>query len=666
MAHFSLNELSRMFGLRTKILLGFGGLLLILLAVSLLGETVLSRYSRAMQRSFKEDYTSVNVCQKMIESVDSIDSQFDNWCWRGTDPDRELISNAQRTFDERLRTQKITATLAGEKEATAELQHNWDWYKAISAQLLDTSLSASRRREIYGQQELDASVAIHHAAERIIHMNLASMLRVHDSTHGMAANSKWAMHVLTICGIALAFAFAIAFVRLILVPVRALTSSVRQIERGELDLTVPVHSRDELGALAAAFNQMTAQLRTYRRIEQEKLMRTEQTTQLAIDSLPDAVVVLNPAGRIELANETAKRLFGLVPGADVKSLGKPWLEELYRRILRTEHAASLSGYESTIEVTDDDSVRAFLPRTVPILDQNRQTIGAAVVLADVTGLRRLDEMKNGLLSMVSHELKTPLTSMRLVLHLVTEQRIGPLSLRQKELLTAARDDSERLHQIVENLLDMARIESGKALMELQPYSPAELANRAAELLRPVFESQEISLEVAVPPDLPKVFADPMRIGHVLSNLLHNALRHTPAGGHVRISGQRVDEWIELSVSDDGAGIPRQYLYRVFEKFFRAPGQQGSSGSGLGLAIAKDIVEAHGGKIRVDSAVGRGTVFAFTLRTADAAGLAHQVLPANNEVPVDGSRELLDGVNPGEEGGAAPIVAGARQGPDIDR
>ena len=100
-----------MFGLRTKILLGFGGLLLILLAVSLLGETVLSRYSRAMQRSFKEDYTSVNVCQKMIESVDSIDSQFDNWCWRGTDPDRELISNAQRTFDERLRTQKITATL---------------------------------------------------------------------------------------------------------------------------------------------------------------------------------------------------------------------------------------------------------------------------------------------------------------------------------------------------------------------------------------------------------------------------------------------------------------------------------------------------------------------------------------------------------------------------
>ena len=256
--------------------------------------------------------------------------------------------------------------------------------------------------------------------------------------------------------------------------------------------------------------------------------------------------------------------------------------------------------------------------------------------------------------------------MRLVLHLVTEQRIGPLSLRQKELLTAARDDSERLHQIVENLLDMARIESGKALMELQPYSPAELANRAAELLRPVFESQEISLEVAVPPDLPKVFADPMRIGHVLSNLLHNALRHTPAGGHVRISGQRVDEWIELSVSDDGAGIPRQYLYRVFEKFFRAPGQQGSSGSGLGLAIAKDIVEAHGGKIRVDSAVGRGTVFAFTLRTADAAGLAHQVLPANNEVPVDGSRELLDGVNPGEEGGAAPIVAGARQGPDIDR
>src|ERR1700709_151769 len=146
---------------------------------------------------------------------------------------------------------------------------------------------------------------------------------------------------------------------------------------------------------------------------------------------------------------------------------KPWLADLHRQILQTGHPSPLSGYESTIQVDDAGDTRFFLPRTIPITAENQHPVGTTVVLADVTGLRRLDAMKNGLLSLVSHELKTPLTSMRMILHLVTEQRVGVLSPKQKELLDAARDDAERLHSIVENLLDMARIESGRALMGLQ-------------------------------------------------------------------------------------------------------------------------------------------------------------------------------------------------------
>ena len=651
MARSSLKQISLMFGLRTKILLGFGGLLLILLAVSLLGETVVNRYSRAMQRSFREDYRSVTACQKMIESVDAIDSQFDHWCWQGTPPDRVAIASAQHTFEDRLAAQTNSATLSGEKESTEHLRQQWEPYKAMCVALLDPSNSDQTKRDIYGHQLLDQSVSLHQAAENLIHMNLASMLSVHGRAYQMADSSHWAMHALTICGVAAALGFAILFGRFILIPVRALTDSAHQIEKGNLDLTVPVTSRDELGTLATAFNQMAAQLRAYRRRDQERLMRTEQTTQLAIDSLPDAVVVLNPAGRIELANQTAKRLFGLVPGTDVQSIGKPWLQELHRRILRTEHAPSLSGYEATIEVADDGEVRAFLPRTVPIPDDQNRPIGATVVLADVTGLRRLDEMKNGLLSMVSHELKTPLTSMRMVLHLVTEQKVGPLSDRQKELLTAARDDSERLHQIVENLLDMARIESGKALMEMQACDSRELVQRAVNQLKPSFEAQHVSLQTQMAADLPAVHADSTRIGHVLGNLLNNALRHTPSGGTVTVAVREVEEWVEFSVMDDGDGIPKQYLHRIFEKFFRAPGQQGSSGSGLGLSIAKDIVQAHGGHIRVDSGEGRGTVFAFTLRPVDGSGLHHQASEDR------GSQELLNVVASDDGGGSLSIAAG---------
>jgi len=236
----------------------------------------------------------------------------------------------------------------------------------------------------------------------------------------------------------------------------------------------------------------------------------------------------------------------------------------------------------------------------------------------VTGLRRLDETKNNLLSLVSHELKTPLTSNRMILHLVAGQKVGALTARQQELLATARDDADRLHRIVENLLDMSRIESGKALMELRPVEPGQLVEQGVESLQPAFVSQNVTISVDISDDLPPVRADATRIGHVFANLLNNSLRHTPAGGHVEIGARLHGAFVEFSVADDGTGVPRQYAHRIFEKFFRVPGQPGSTGSGLGLALSKDIVEAHGGQIRAESAESHGMIVRFTLRCADAA------------------------------------------------
>jgi signal transduction histidine kinase len=212
--------------------------------------------------------------------------------------------------------------------------------------------------------------------------------------------------------------------------------------------------------------------------------------------------------------------------------------------------------------------------------------------------------------------------MRMVLHLLVEGRIGPLSAKQHELVVAARDDSDRLHQIIENLMDMARIESGRVLMETQPVPVAELVLSAIEPLQPAFAEHGVSLEVDLPARGGSVLADPTRVGHVFANLLNNALKYTQRGGHVRVSAtERAvgtgSGAVEFAVADDGAGIPRQYLGRLFEKFFRAPGQPGDSGTGLGLAIVKDIVDAHGGRVTVESEPGSGTTFRFTLPVADS-------------------------------------------------
>jgi signal transduction histidine kinase len=611
-------------GLRSKIFLGFGGLLLVLLIVSVLGETVMNRYSTAMQRTFKEDYQSAQSCEDLAHAVDHIDTTLQLHFWQGMPLDPAELEHWREICDQQLDAQRNIATLPGEKEITERLALRWEEYKRIYPRLLDIRIPAWLGRALpiqrfqqdeYARVGLPKAIEVQAAAHELIDMNLGSMLSVHGRVRDMTRHFRVALHTLTLAAFVMAVLFALLIGRFILRPIRVLTDSVRQIERGNLDLHVVVRSRDELGVLSAAVNAMAAQLNAYRQVDRDRLIRSERTTQLAIDSLPDAVIVLNPDGHIELANETAKRLFHLRPGSSVAGPETPWLAELHQQILRTGHSSAPSGYESTLQVEDAGETRFFLPRTVPITTEAQHPIGTTVVLADVTGLRRLDEMKNSLLSLVSHELKTPLTSIRMILHLITEQRVGPLSAKQQELLAAARDDAERLHNIVESLLDMARIESGRALMELHPVSPAILAARAADSLRGAFESQQVALSLGVPENLPPVSADATRICHVLINLLNNSLHHTPCGGHVQIWSRAADDWVEMGVTDDGGGIPRQHLSRVFEKFFRAPGQ-GASGSGLGLAIAKDIVEAHGGHIRAESVEGKGSTFAFTLRRVE--------------------------------------------------
>ena len=224
-------------------------------------------------------------------------------------------------------------------------------------------------------------------------------------------------------------------------------------------------------------------------------------------------------------------------------------------------------------------------------------------------------MKRGLVSTVSHQLKTPLTSIRMAVHLLLEENVGALTEKQAELLLAARDDSDRLNGILDNLLDISRMESGKVPMSFAPVAPQVIVAEAAEHFAAAYQDKGISLQTAVPGDLPEVMADAARIVHVFDNLLSNALKYTSAGGSVTMSARADEEKVIFSVSDTGTGIPREYLDTIFDQFFRVPDQQARAGAGLGLAIAREIVEAHGGSITVDSTEGHGSTFTVMLKKA---------------------------------------------------
>ncbi len=276
------------------------------------------------------------------------------------------------------------------------------------------------------------------------------------------------------CGIVLAVFLMGSTIRTILYPVRAVTESAAAIGGGNLDQVVPITSDDELGQLAAAFNTMARQLREFRQSHKAQLIRAQQTSQATIDSFPDPVLVVDRERRVEMANPAAPAACLACPQRGNGDSPLPVWEppepcgNRWPRCCKSSATTFPKDFDKVIVLQQGEETQSFLPRILPIRDASSATLGAAVLLEDVTRFRLLDEVKSNLVATVSHELKTPLTSIRLVLHLLLEEQVGPLQPKQLELLVDARDNAERLLTMINNLLDLARLEQGSS--QLQPAS----------------------------------------------------------------------------------------------------------------------------------------------------------------------------------------------------
>jgi two-component system, NtrC family, sensor histidine kinase KinB len=600
-------------GIRTKLVIAFAGLLLIVAVVGVVSIHTLNESSRAIQRILRENYDSVAACDHLKVALDKLDRQAE-LCWLEDRPDlcrqsEPILSD----FEKNLRIQRGNVTLPGEQELTDKLTDAWKGYRQNLENFYKLA-NLAQRREFYLRQLLPPSQTVREASQKIINLNLNNMVAADGQAQLRVAQTRKAMLFLLCIAMAMGAGFTLLAGPAILKPIASLTRSVREIQKGNLDLVVNIHSQDEIGQLGEAFNQMAVSLREFRRSDRAHLLRAQRSTQLALDSLSDAVAICNPDGKIELANDAAQRLFGLVPESTVSQAGNEKITRMFLRVCQEERPLQPRGYDKAIQIFIGEAEHFFLPQAIPIFDQPRQLVGVTLMLTDVTRLRRLDEVKNGLISTVSHELKTPLTSIRLAIHVLLGEKLGPLSPPQTELLATARQDSDRLYQVIEDLLDISRIESGRVELKLQPVNLEDLVLQVTDKVRSDFVNHRITLDIQVATDAPRVLIDPGRLQLVFDNLLNNALKYTPVGGKVSVTARPEDSMVRLAVEDTGIGIAPEHLPRVFEKFFRVPGQEHIS-SGLGLTIAKEIVEAHGGAIEVASRPGQGTTFTFTVKAA---------------------------------------------------
>jgi NtrC-family two-component system sensor histidine kinase KinB len=598
-------------GIRTKLVIAFAGLLLIVAAVGVVSIHTLNESSQAIARILRENYDSVAACDHMKAAQEKLDRQAE-LCLLEDRPDVcKRSETVLSEFEKNLRIQQGNVTLPGEQELSDKLTAAWKGYKHDLDKFYKLA-DLTVRRDFYRQRLLPESQAIRGAAQKIIDANLNNMVAADGQAQLRVAQTRKAMLFLLFIAMAMGAGFTVLAGPAILKPINSLTRSVREIQKGNLDLVVNVHSQDEIGQLGEAFNQMATSLRELRRSDRAHLLRTQHSTQLALDSLSDAVAICNCEGKIDLANDAARRLFGLRPESTVDEAGNEKITQMFVRVCQEERSFQPRGYDAAIQIFMEEEEHFFLPQAIPIFDQPRQLVGVTLMLTDVTRLRRLDEVKTGLISTVSHELKTPLTSIRLAIHVLLNEKLGPLSPQQMEILATARQDSDRLHRVIEDLLDISRIESEGAEIQLEPVNVEDLLLQVTDKVRSASRDQKIKLHLDVAADVPRVLIDPTRFQLVLDNLLNNALKYTASGGEVSIVARSEDGMVRFAVQDTGIGIAPEHLPRIFEKFFRVPGQD-HIGSGLGLTIAKEIVEAHHGTITVASQPGQGTTFTFSVQ-----------------------------------------------------
>jgi NtrC-family two-component system sensor histidine kinase KinB len=595
--------------LRLKLTLGLLATLIILLLVGIYGVWLFNDLGRAVDKVLRDNYDSIKVCHYMRTATARVNTFYT----RGERPfppfdQTAILDEVEKQFAARLPTLELNARSAGERDLVAQLKAACAEYIQVYRKIFDYfkagGLSVPVIAEIRARIP-NLTLSITNLSEQILDHNEQQMFMANRAAE---QKSKDSIRLLIIAMISAVIVFVLTYGRLghsIITPIQNLTKSIRELRSRDFAQSLRVEGDDELGALTKEFNAMAEELRNFYRETDRKFIELNQVIRAMMTTLPYPLFILGEHDEVSRMNPAAERLTD-----SLRTKGA-----MPNQIRKHLAAASVTGPDYRLDDLKqallfriDEQEVFFLPRIFPIVLEDGTAFGRALMLVDVTRFRWLDEMKSDVLSTLSHEIRTPLTAIRLVLHLLLEKSVGGLTTAQEEIVATARNDCERLLKTLNSILDLARMESGKSQLDIRPISATRVVeesyygfyDKAAALSHP--------LRMEVPETLPLVCADLERISLVFSNFLSNALKYSYRDTEIVLLARQLNsEFVRFSVINSGPGLGEEEQPRVFDKFYRGPGQKGE-GAGLGLSIARQVVQAHDGRIGVYSELEKKTEF----------------------------------------------------------
>jgi PAS domain S-box-containing protein len=556
--------------LKTKLVLGLSFLFIVILAFGILSIFYINRFSNDSKSVLHNNLESLLYSNNMLKALEDI----------------PLKKDAVEVFEKNLKKQEDNITEPGEKEATAAVRKNLD---ILLNDLSDTA----------------DYVQVRQSLQRITDLNHQAIIRKNELAQKTADNAIFWLTVLFVIVGLITFTFVVNFPSIISEPIRALNEGISEIAGKNYRKRIYLKQNDEFGDLANAFNSMAEKLDEYESSNLAQLRFEKSRIETIINQMKDGIIGLDVKKNILFLNTVAQNLLGL---KEAEIIGKYVADiavknDLMRSLLRQETIKELKIFA--------DGKESYFNKEILSVSNNGEIIGEVIVLRNITLFHELNEAKTNFIATVSHELKTPISSIKMSARLLSDTRVGNLNKEQAELTTSITDDAERLLKITSELLNIAQAETGQIQLNIKSVSPSNIISKAIETVAAKAKEKNILIKETSATGLPEIQADADKTTWVLNNLLTNAIKYSYHDSLIEISATSQIDCVLFSVRDNGPGIAEEYIPRLFERYFQVPGSQ-EKGTGLGLAISKDFIEAQHGKIWIESEIGKGTICYFQL------------------------------------------------------
>jgi PAS domain S-box-containing protein len=611
--------------IRAQIFSGF--LLILFLTLLLVGATIyyLGNLGDASNKILEDNYRAIKATEGMTVSLSKMDQILSKICL-GTNYDDSTLLNILETELGVFENQLILCqnNISGKNEAALFDQIN-DEYLTYKENIGQFEYTVDRLG-LYFTVLQRRNEVIRENCVRLGAINHTQLSQKDAIAQRLYFRSKIYVFLILVLVLIIVGWALYQVPHAIVKPITDVTEKIRRIAQGEYQQKISVDSRSELGELARAFNVMSIKLQEFEKLNIEEVQAQKSRMESIIKSMRDGLIVLDEDKRIILVNESGKHI---INQEDSELLGRKLsdfadnevileLNQAIREKATQPNATTHEEAHNFLRVDDYYGKKAFFTKEIVRVygreDSFRRFIGYIIILKDITTFKESDEAKSKFVAVVSHELKTPLSALNMSLMLLQNPRLGELSDDQSQIVGSMKQEVQRLVKMVTELLDLARAESGTIQMDKKLVDPKVLIDYAIAPVQAKLAEKNLVLSTNTEVQVDEITIDPEKISWVLINLLTNAIRYSPEGGKVISNIRQMGDFIEFSVRDFGPGITPKDAKRVFNKFVQlsSNGKKNKGGLGLGLAISKEIVEAHGGQIYVESELGSGSRFYFRI------------------------------------------------------